>query len=160
MPAVQPTESQLNTFLDSCSSQIPSLDAGTTQRVRCIGWDQETSEAIAQLVVDGEKVGTFSLPWLHAQNPELKPEVGEYIIQTTFDGVPKALLRTVGLELLTFKNIDLSYTALDGPSVRDLEVWRDVHTKYWNTLLGELDKTVEDDMPVIVERFICIYPKG
>lgn len=160
MPAVQPTESQLNTFLDSCSSQIPSLDAGTTQRVRCIGWDQETSEAIAQLVVDGEKVGTFSLPWLHAQNPELKPEIGEYIIQTTFDGVPKALLRTVGLELLTFKNIDLSYTALDGPSVRDLEVWRDVHTKYWNTLLGELDKTVEDDMPVIVERFICIYPKG
>ena len=69
-------------------------------------------------------------------------------------------LRTVGLELLTFKNIDLSYTALDGPSVRDLEVWRDVHTKHWNTLLGELGKTVEDDMPVIVERFICIYPKG
>jgi uncharacterized protein YhfF len=160
MPAVQPTEYQRKTFLDTCAAAIPGLDAGTTQRVRCIGWDQETSEVIAQLVVDGEKVGTFSLPWLHARNPELKPEIGEYIIQTTFDGAPKALLRTVGLELLTFKNVDASYTVLDGPGVRDLEVWRGVHTKHWNTLLGDLGKTVEDDMPVVVERFVCVYPKG
>jgi uncharacterized protein YhfF len=160
MPAVQPSELQCKTFLHICAAAVPGLDAGTTHRVRCIGWDQETSETIARLVVDGEKVGTFSLPWLHAQDPELKPEIGEYIIQTTFDGAPKALLQTVGLELLTFKDIDASYTALDGPSVRDLEVWRGVHTKHWDSLLEVLGKAVEDNMPVVVERFICVYPKG
>ena len=160
MPAVQPTEPQRKTFLDTCASAVPGLDTVTTHRVRCIGWDQETSETIVQLVVDREKVGTFSLPWLHAQHPELKPEIGEYIIQTTFDGAPKALLQTVGLELVTFKDIDASYTALDGPSVRDLDVWRGVHTKHWNGLLEAQGKTVEDDMPVIVERFVCVYPKG
>ena len=160
MPAAQPTDGQRKAFLDTCTAAVPGLNPGATQRIRCIGWDQETSETIAQLVVDGEKVGTFSLPWLHVQNPDLKPDIGEYIIQTTFDGEPKALLRTVGLELLTFKEISAAYTALDGPGVRDVDVWRGVHTKHWNGLLEPLGKTVEEDMPVVVERFVCVYPKG
>jgi uncharacterized protein YhfF len=160
MPAAEPTAAQRKEFLDVCAAAIPGLDAGPSQRIRCIGWDQETSETIVQLVIAGEKVGTFSLPWLHATNPDLKPEIGEYIIQTTFDGSPKALLRTVGLELLTYKGIDATYTALDGPAVRDLEVWQGVHTKHWNGLLEPHGKKVEPDMPVVVERFVCVYPKG
>lgn len=160
MPAAQPTDAQRKEFLDACVATNPGLDAGPSQRIRCIGWDQETSETIVQLVIAGEKVGTFSLPWLHATNPDLKPEIGEYIIQTTFDGVPKALLQTTALELVTFKDIDESYTALDGPGVRDLKVWQGVHTKHWNGLLEPHGKTVEADMPVVVERFVCVYPKA
>ena len=150
MPATQPTDAQRQTFLDTCGAAVPGLDAGNAQRIRCIGWDQETSETIAKLVIDGEKVGTFSLPWLHAKHPELKPEIGEFIIQTTYDWAPKALLKTVGLELVTFKDIDASYTALDGPGVRDLDVWRGVHTKHWNGLLEPHGKSVANDMPVVV----------
>lgn len=160
MPAAQPTDAQRKEFLDACVAANPGLGAGPSQRIRCIGWDQETSETIVQLVIAGEKVGTFSLPWLHATNPDLKPEIGEYIIQTTFDGVPKALLQTTALELVTFKDIDESYTALDGPGVRDLKVWQGVHTKHWNGLLEPHGKTVEADMPVVVERFVCVYPKA
>ncbi len=160
MPAAQPTDAQRQTFLDTCAAAVPGLDAGKKQRIRCIGWDQETSETIAKLVIDGEKVGTFSLPWLHAAHPELKPEIGEFIIQTAYDGAPQALLQTVGLELLTFKDIDASYTALDGPGVRDLTVWRGIHTKHWNGLLASQGKTVVDNMPVVVERFVCVYPTG
>jgi len=160
MPAAQPTDAQRKEFLDACVAANPGLDAGPSQRIRCIGWDQETSETIVQLVIAGGKVGTFSLPWLHATNPDLKPEIGEYIIQTTFDGVPKALLQTTALELVTFKDIDESYTALDGPGVRDLKVWQGVHTKHWNGLLEPHGKTVEADMPVVVERFVCVYPKA
>ena len=56
------------------------------------------------------------------------------------DGVPRALLQTVGLELVTFGEIDESHTAIDGPSLRDLEVWRGVHTTYWNGLLEPLPR--------------------
>ena len=160
MPAAEPTAAQRQSFLAAAAAAVPGLDAGPTQRIRCIGWDQATSETIAQLVVDGEKVWTFSLPWLHAANPDLKPEIGEFIIQTTYDGAPKALLKTVGLELVTFKDIDASYTALDGPGVRDLDVWRGVHTKHWNGLLEPHGKSVANDMPVVVERFVCVYPKA
>ena len=160
MPAAQPTDAQRQSFLAAAAKAVPGLDAETSQRIRCIGWDQATSETIAQLVVDGEKVGTFSLPWLHAAHPDQKPEIGEFIIQTTYDGVPKALLQTVALELVTFKDIDASYTALDGPGVRDLEVWRGVHTKHWNGLLEPHGKNVAADMPVVVERFVCVYPNA
>jgi uncharacterized protein YhfF len=160
MPAAQPSDAQRKEFLDACAVAIPGLDAGPSQRIRCIGWNQETSETIAQLVIAGEKVGTFSLPWLYTTTPELRPHIGEHLILTTFDGTPKALLQTVGLELVTFKDIDASYTALDGPAVRDLDVWRDVHTKYWTGLLEPHGKSVEGDMPVVVERFVCVHPKG
>jgi len=30
---------------------------------------------------------------------------------------------------------------------------------YWNGLLAPLGKKVDDEMPVIVEKFTCVYPK-
>lgn len=158
MPAAPLSDADRKDFLAAATAAVPGLDPGSDQRTRCIGWDQETSETIVDLVIGGEKVGTFSLPWLHAKAPESKPEIGEYIIQTTFDGAPKALLQTVGLELLTFKDIDAKYTALDGPGVRDVDVWRGVHTKHWNNLLEPHGRKVEEDMPVVVEKFVCVYP--
>ncbi len=160
MPAAQPSAADREAFLAAAAKAVPGLDAGEEQRIRCIGWDQQTSETIAKLIVDGEKTGTFSLPWLHKQAPESRPQIGEYIIQTTFDGKPQALLQTVSLELVTFGDIDATYTALDGPGVRDVDVWRGVHTKHWNGLLEPHGKSVAEDMPVVVERFACVYPNG
>ena len=159
MPAAPPSAAARKEFLAAAVAAVPGLDPGTDQRIRCTGWDQQTSATIAKLIVDGEKTGTFSLPWLHAKSPGTRPQIGEYIIQTTFDGAPQALLQTVGLELVTFGDIDASYTALDGPGVRDVEVWRGVHTRHWGGQLEPLGMAVAEDMPVVVERFVCVYPK-
>jgi len=160
MPAAQPSAADREAFLADAAKAVPGLDAGDDQRVRCTGWDDETSTNICNLIIQGEKTGTFSLPWLHAKNPDSRPQIGEYIIQTTFDGKPQALLQTRALELVTFGDIDASYTALDGPSVRDVEVWRGIHTKHWNGLLEPHGMAVAEDMPVVVEKFACVYPKG
>lgn len=158
MPATPPSPSALDRFLDACAAALPEADVRKSYRTRCIGWNMETSTAICDYVVAGEKTGTFSLPWLHDSLPETKPEIGQFIVLTNFDGEPRALLKTMALTLVTFKDIDETHTALDGPSVRDLTVWRGIHTTYWNGLLSEIGRQVEDDMPVVVERFTCVYP--
>ncbi len=101
----------------------------------------------------------FSLPWLNAVHVETKPDIGNFVILLDYDGDPQALSQTVGLTLVTFGEIDATHTALDGPSVRDLTVWRGIHTNYWNGLLEPLGKKVGDNLPVVVERFVCLPPK-
>lgn len=163
MPATQPSESALNAFLAECAAALPGTEiaapGAAPTRNRCIGWDLETSETICGLVIAGEKTGTFSVPWLHASHPDTKPEIGDFVVLSNFGGEPRALLQTMALTLLTFGEIDASHTALDGPGVRDLDVWRGVHTNYWNGLLEPLGKSVADEMPVVAERFACLYPK-
>lgn len=158
MPPAQPTAAALNSFIDRARGALPKAQI-ENYRTRCIGWNQETSESICRHVRAGEKRGTFSVPWLWAAHPNTKPEIGQFVVLSTYDGVPQALLQVKQLTLTTFKEIDASHTGLDGPLVRDLGVWRGVHTKYWNDLLGPLGKKVEDDMAVVVERFECVYPK-
>ena len=158
MPPTPPTESALDNFLTKCESALPGTNARKAYRTRCIGWNLETSTSICEHVVAGDKTGTFSLPWLHGSLPDTKPDIGQFVVLSNFDGAPQALLRTMALTLVTCKDIDETHTALDGPSVRDLTVWRGIHTTYWNSLLEPLGREVEDDMPVIVERFVCVYP--
>ena len=62
------------------------------------------------------------------------------------------------MQLLNFGDITSEHTALDGPPVRDFNVWKDLHTKYWNSLLLSIGRKVEKDMPVIIEKFLCIFP--
>ena len=159
MPPTPPTESALDAFLKKCESALPETKIGNSYRTRCIGWNRETSTKICEHVIAGEKTGTFSLPWFYTVHVETKPDIGDFVILLDYDGDPQALLQTVGLTLVTFGEIDATHTALDGPSVRDLAVWRGIHTNYWNGLLEPLGKKVSDAMPVIVERFVCVYPQ-
>jgi uncharacterized protein YhfF len=37
--------------------------------------------------------------------------------------------------------------------MRDLAIWKPLHTRYWNGLLEPYGLTVSDEMPVWVEKF-------
>ena len=162
MSATPPTSAALESFLADCRAALPRPEAAALEpgacRQSCIGADLGMSEQICGLVIAGDKTGTFSLPWLHDAHPEIKPDIAGFTVLSNFDGTPRVLLQTVELSLVTFGDIDASYTALDGPGVRDVAVWRGVHTAHWNTLLKPLGKEVAEDTPVVVERFACLYP--
>ncbi len=160
MPATPPSKSSLDQFMQDSNAALPDENGITPARIRCIGWNVETSNSICDHVVAREKIGTFSVPWLHESHPETKPNIGEFVVLADYEGVPRALLQVIALRLVKFKDIDETHTGLDGPSVRALDIWRPMHTKYWNGMLEELGKEVEAEMPVIVEEFVCRYPAG
>jgi uncharacterized protein YhfF len=47
---------------------------------------------------------------------------------------------------------------LDGPPVRETDIWLALHTQYWNEILEDLDLQCTKDMPVLVEKFAVRYP--
>lgn len=159
MPATSPTPAAVKSFLDKARAALPGAEIGDSLRQRCIGFNTASANLICDYVIQGEKVGTFSVPWLHKAHPYMKPEIGEYVLLHNFEGEPRALLHTRSLDLMPFKDVNATHTAIDGPSVRPLEAWRNVHVPYWNGLLAPLGKKVDDEMPVIVEKFTCVYPK-
>ena len=153
-----PTFTKQNPFIRKCVYALSHVNLESDIRSRCIGGNNEISETICNLIIRGEKIGTFSLPWLHQKYPNTQSQIGEFIVQTNYDGVPRALVQVISLKILFFGEIGEKHSALDGPRMRDLGVWSNFHTKYWNSLLKPLGKSVTCDTPVIVERFFCHYP--
>ena len=70
---------------------------------------------------------------------------------------PKIIVQIINPYLKRFDEIDIEATKLDGPTIREVKVWREIHLKYWNRILLNYNKECQDDMPVLVEPFKVIY---
>tara|TARA_B100002052_G_C15858315_1_gene588757 strand:+ start:548 stop:1021 length:474 start_codon:yes stop_codon:yes gene_type:complete len=143
-------------FILECSKKIDFIIPSPI-KIRCIGWNQEVSKKIAAYIIGHQKIGTYSLPWLHQEYPWSKSNIGDYILHVDFNGEPFAIVQILKLELLSFKDVNQNHTNLDGPPVRDFKVWKKLHTEYWSKELKVFDRIVTPDMPVVVEKFKCIF---
>ncbi|MBL8644446.1 MAG: ASCH domain-containing protein [Rhodospirillaceae bacterium] len=144
-------------FLARARNVLPAEHIGETARYRCIGMNADTANLILNVIAAGDKVGTFSPVWLHEKKPETRPYIADLVALCDFAGVPKILVTTTRLDLVTWRDIGLEHTAIDGPSVRALEVWRPMHWKLWTAQLAEVGVTSDEDMPICVERFRVLH---
>ena len=79
------------------------------------------------------------------------------IILIDYSGAPRILVETTALETVPFGGITAAHTAVDGTPVRDLAVWKPLHTAYWNPMLQPFGLEVSADMPVVIEAFRLVY---
>ena len=145
----------LDSFWQQAINAVPEI--ARDHQVRSIGIDEETTDLIIEFIKIGEKRGTYSLPWLMEAEGYPKAIIDTPIILVSYDGVPKVVVQITGVYETTFGNISLNDTSLDGPPVRDLDVWIPLHTEYWNGLLSKHNLSCTSDMPVLVEKFKFIY---
>jgi len=155
---VQPAPEQLQTFWKLAKDAGNLEELGDVFQVRWIGLDADTTSQIIGLIIAGDKTGTFTLPWVVEQTGQPEPTVGDFIILIDFEGVPALVVRLTEIEVVSFADITEQHTAIDGPPVRDLNVWKPMHTDYWNRMLAPFGLSVSDEMPVLVEKFELIYP--
>ena len=80
------------------------------------------------------------------------------IVLLSTNGDPMLVVQVTEVLKTRFGAIDSSISGLDGPPVRDLDVWIKLHTTYWNEVLQEYGLVCCDDMPVHVEKFKLAYP--
>ena len=157
--AVTPDHPAVARFWAEAQNHLPSDAVTQTPHLRSIGSTKEVSDMILGVILAGEKTGTFSLPWVHVRQPEARPEIYGLSILTDFGGAPRALLRTMSLTIVPYRDIDASHTACEGKGARDLAVWRKIHWPYWASMLKPYGLEPSEDMPVCVERFALLYPK-
>ena len=92
-------------------------------QMRSIGIDEETTGLIIDFIKEGEKVGTFSLPWLMESENIPDSHTGQPIILLSYDGKPEIVVQITKIEKTTFGEVDYEVTKIDGPPVRDPEIW-------------------------------------
>ena len=154
-PEQNPDVELLDAFWQQAIKAVPEI--ARDHQVRSIGIDEETTDLIIDFIKAGEKIGTYSLPWLMEAEGHPKAMPDTPIILVSYDGIPKVVVQITSVYETTFGEISLNDTSLDGPPVRDLDVWIPLHTEYWNGLLSKHNGACTADMQVLVEKFKFIY---
>jgi uncharacterized protein YhfF len=143
----------IDLFWQACLLRMDQPPADGFYRVRSIGGTPEITEAITKLILAGDKTGTFTSPWMFEGDREITPVVGGYSILTDSNNAPAAVLKTTLLMTLPFNQITENETAIDGPRVRPIDVWRPIHVTFFTNELEARGKTFVEGMPVTVEQF-------
>jgi len=151
-----PDQQPIDDFWNEAVDYMPTLRGD--HQVRSIGIDEETTGLIISFIKAKEKVGTFSLPWvMMAENLPMSYE-GLPIILLSYDGKPELVVQLTEVFETRFVDIDTEVTSIDGPPVRDPDVWIPLHRNYWNGILKDYERKCTDNMPVLVEKFKLVFP--
>tara|TARA_Y200000002_G_scaffold128511_1_gene105937 strand:- start:418 stop:921 length:504 start_codon:yes stop_codon:yes gene_type:complete len=146
----------IDAFMASAIEKNPSL--ARDYQVRWIGLDDTTTVQIINFIKSGQKKATFTLPWVNKRKSWSDAHSGMPIVLLSTNGDPMLVVQVTEVLKTRFGAIDSSISGLDGPPVRDLDVWIKLHTTYWNEVLQEYGLVCCDDMPVHVEKFKLAYP--
>ncbi|HEX8287801.1 MAG TPA: ASCH domain-containing protein [Pyrinomonadaceae bacterium] len=135
------------------------INQNTPFQIWHFGLGREDAEELSNLVLQGKKTGTASLPWEYENKPEDAPIVGGYSVVTDFDGNPKCVIRTTELKVLPFNEVDAEFAFSEGEGDQSLDYWRKVHWDYFSRRYTAINKEPSLEMPVNCERFELLYPK-
>jgi len=150
-----PDSDELNAFWATVLAETTlTADSYTA---RWIGLDRESTFQVFELIKCGDKTGTFTLPWIIEAAGDPEPVIGDAIILIDIDGHPHQVIQITDIEQVAFGDITAEHTSVDGSPVRDLSIWKPLHTSYWNAMLAPFGKQVDAAMPVWVERVTLIY---
>lgn len=153
----KPSSAAVAAFWARAQQAVPELQSAAGCQWRWIGLDAPTTRQIFDLIRAGDKTGTFTLPWLVERGERPPPQVGDCLVLVDYDGTPTLLVRTRRVHTVPFGAMTNEDTAVDGSPVRDIAVWRPLHTAYWGAMLAPHGLVVTDDMPVIVEAFELLF---
>jgi uncharacterized protein YhfF len=156
----RPDKTSLDAFWARARAANAAAGWPADYQVRWIGLDAPSTREILDLIRSRDKTGTFTLPWIVERTDQPAPQAGDCIILIDFDGAPALIVRLVRIHRVRFGTITAADTAVDGSPVRDLGVWKPLHTRYWNALLMPYGLGVTDDMPVWVEQFEVAWEGG
>lgn len=152
-----PSPESIDAFLASARADRPELTGLENHELRWIGFDEETTQQIFDLIRAHDKTGTFTLPWIAERTGIEPPRKGLYLILVDMSGQPTLLVQLGDVREALFGEVTADDTAIDGSPVRDPAVWVPLHTQYWNALLEPHDLAVSDDMPFWIEPFELMF---
>jgi uncharacterized protein YhfF len=138
---------------------VNNVNYETPFQVWYFGLSSKLAEELCQLVLDGKKTATASLPWEYEDKPEEAPFVGGYSVVTDFDGTPKCVVKTTELRVVPFNEVDAEFAFDEGEGDQSLDYWREVHWDYFSRRCAAIGKEPTTEMPVNCERFELLYPQ-
>ncbi len=129
----------------------------TTYESWCFSDNEADANALAALVLTGQKRATTGDLWSYEVEQERLPEVGDLNVITDWAGNAVCVIRTTGVEILPFDAVTEEFAATEGEGDGSLEYRRRVHQEVFSRRLPDIGKVFEPDMPVACECFEVVY---
>ena len=118
-------------------------------------------DALVQAVVGGQKVSTTSLRREYELDGSPLPVPGQRSVVVDSSNRPVAVIETTCVTVVRLGDVDVSHATDEGEGFSSVAEWRAGHERFWHCdemrqALGDPTFTVNDDTPVVLERFRVI----
>lgn len=149
----------INHFWKEFQQEMPDYSGVETPPSYYFCDNEKDANECAELVrISIKQATTHSLKGLQIQEEKL-PAIGDIAIVTDWHGIPKAIIKTVKVEIIKFKDITPEYAFIEGEGDRSLTHWQNVHWDYYTRELSDHSLKPSEDMELVCEYFETIWPK-
>jgi len=118
--------------------------------------NQADADALAGLVLRGQKRATASLLWIYAAHDKPLPQVGDLSVVTNWQQEPLCVIETTQVAIVPYAEVSVDFAAAEGEGDGSLRHWRSVHWRFFARECQRLGREPGLYMPVVCERFRVI----
>ena len=120
--------------------------------------NEPDANALAALVLSGQKRATAGLLWVNEASHEPPPAIGALSVVTDWHGTPVCVIETTHIEIVPFDRVSSTFAAIEGEGDGSLSYWRDAHWRYFTRECHRIGKEPSLQMLVVCEQFKVVYP--
>ncbi len=118
-------------------------------------------DLLVSAILEGKKTATTSTLAEYSIEGDALPQVG--VRQVVVDSAerPVAVIEKTTVSHVPLGSVDWNHVQAEGEDHRSIDEWRTGHEQYWQsaemrTFLGDPHFTVDDETPVVLERFTLV----
>jgi uncharacterized protein YhfF len=125
------------------------------------GMDNPLADELAAIVATGKKRGTAGLLADLEMEPGAMPLLNSYGVVTSFSGLPVAVIQTVAIDIVAFRDVSAAFAARENEGDGSLDYWQRGHRNYFGRRCVERGWTFSEDMAVVCESFdvLAVHPQ-
>jgi uncharacterized protein YhfF len=121
--------------------------------------NRKDADELARLTLNGIMRATASLYAGCEAEREPLPVSATHIVITDWDGNALCIIRTTDVEVLPFGEITEEHARTEGEGDKSLAYWGAAHMNAFGVEAQELGIELNDQSPVVFERFECVFPR-
>lgn len=115
------------------------------------------ADALANLVVSGQKCATTSLYVWYERGEERLPQVSNYNIILNGRDEAVCIVETTKVIVVPFNEVTEEHAFKEGEGDRCLKTWQAIHRSFFTKELLEMGLRFHDEMLVVCEEFRVVY---
>lgn len=136
--------------------QNPEYSNQTFYEVFHFDLTKNIANKLLRLVLEEKKLATASSLFAYQKEHTDIPMPGDLSIVTDYDGVPYAVIKTIRITIIPFKEMTFDICRREGEDLC-LESWVESHARFFKDEGAIIGYQFDRDMPVVFEDFIVLY---
>jgi len=149
--------SEIADIWNSFANSVGGIDETRFYEAFFFADDEESANALAELVLSGTKRATAGAVWAYEAEGKRLAAPGDLSVVTDWAGVPKCIIETVAVEIVPFNLVTAEFAATEGEGDGSLEYWRGIHRQCFSRECARHGRRFTEDMPVACERFRVVF---